>query len=102
MIFFLDKDLWPKYWNKRCFENTVYIIPYGKQLKNLRFKFLSRTSYEPAYEIMVFITWRPAKAQTSLRILAVSPEHSQSRQSIRYSQTWSIETDEGSDQKSDI
>ena len=42
---FLDKILWLKYWNKSCFHTTVYIIPYGIQLKNLRFKFLSRTPY---------------------------------------------------------
>ena len=39
---------------------------------------------------------RPAKAQASLRIRAVSS--AQSRQSLRCSHTWSMEVDEGSDQ----
>ena len=47
---------------------------------------------------------RPVKTQASLRIRAVSPEpllSVQAHLSLRCSHTWSMEVDEGSDQKSD-
>ena len=48
---------------------------------------------EPAHEIMVHNTQATSEG---------SSDPAQSRQSLRYSYTWSMEVDEGSDQNSDI
>ena len=76
-----------------CYKNKIMTICYITHKHFYGINIHLKTSYEPAHEIMVLITYATSEG---------SGEPAQSRQSLRCSHTCSMDIDEGSSQKPDI
>ena len=80
-----------------CYVMLCYVKARKHETALLHWKDMDRivTTNEPAHEIMVLIT------DMQQRMLRRACSSTQSHQSLRFSHTWSMEVDEGPDQKLD-